>query len=249
MRKFTATEDLANEVGLITELDQTIRSDVSDPPIPGPQTPSCTSNHLDVIAQQELKMAIEDLAIRKQHKQQVGSQSSVVTDSGIASDFVYPMEPSAMSSEARVQQYIRSQQKCTEMYSDRENAAIRAANMIVTNIPMTDNPPMPPSTYNYPDECSRRQSHDAVDQWMARNEGGMSSQRYSGMPASHNYPPPRGGDDSSSCFSSDLFVPHTARDSMSDSDFPKTLNRCVCVLGLMLQMFPRMSLLAVGTMP
>lgn len=225
MRKFIATEDLASELGLIYELDQTARSDVSEPPIPGVQTPSRTPSHLDVIAQQELKMAIEDLAIRKQHKQQVGSQSSVVTDSGIASDYVYPVEPSSVSSEARVQQYIRSQQKCTEKYSDRESAAIRAANMIITNVPMSDNPPMPPSTYNYPDEYSRRQSHEVVDQWMARNETGMSSQRYSGTPATHTYPPPRGGDDSSSCLSSDLFIPHPTRDSMSESEFPKTLSR------------------------
>lgn len=227
MRKFIPTEDVAGELGIINEFEQTARSDVSDQPVPGHQTPLRTPTHLDIVAEQELNSALEDMVIRKQHKQQIGSQSSVITDSGIASDVYSVEQPLPSTSQARVRQYLQRQQECAEQTSDRAKAAICAANVILTNVPMSDVPPMP--TYSYPDEYSRRQSHDVVDQWMARNESGMSSQRYTGSPSPYHYHhPPRNGDDSSSCFSSELFVPsRTTRDNLSDSDFskPTTLTR------------------------
>lgn len=225
MRKFIPTEDVAGELGIISELEQTAQSDVSDQPVPGHQTPLRTPTHLDIVAEQELNSALEDMNIRKQHKQQIGSQSSVITDSGIASDVYSVEQPLASTSQARVRQYLQRQQECAEQTSDRAKAAICAANVLLTNVPMSDVPPMP--TYSY-DEYSRRQSHDVVDQWMARNESGVSSQRYTGSPSPYHYNPPRNGDDSSSCFSSELFVPpRTVRDNLSDSDFsrPTTLNR------------------------
>lgn len=233
MRKFVLTEDVAGKLGLISDLEMTAQSDVSDQSAPGHQAPSRTPTHLDIVAEQELNLALEDTFIRKQHKQQIGSQSSVITDSGIASDYVYPVEQASASSQARVRQYLQRQQECAEQTSDRAKAAICAANVILTNMPMADVPPMP--TY-YQDDYGRRQSHDFVDQWMARNESGMSSQRYAGSPSTHHYRHPRSGDDSSSCYSSDLFVPpRPTRDSLSESDFskPMTLSRsaaaCVCV--------------------
>lgn len=215
---------------MMADLEQTARSDVSDQPIPGHQTPSRTPSHIDIVAEQELNLALKDMVIRKQHKQQIGSQSSVITDSGIASDYVYSVEQPSASSQARVRQYLQRQQECDEQTSDRAKAAICAANVLLTNVPMADVPPVP--TYGYHDEYSRRQSHDVVDQWMARNDSGMSSQRYAGSPSAHLYHPPRSGDDSSSCFSSDLFIPsRSTRDNMSESDFskPMTLSRSACM--------------------
>ena len=171
--------------------------------------------NLDNAAQAELLLAMKEMHVRNKHKQQSSSKySTVVSDSGISIEAGYHdgMVHSSTTNN-RIQQFVKTQQE----REDREQQAIQAATLLMTNSPI-NNQIIPGHIREGP-----LKRHTNSEPWIMTSSGKDKALQAAHFPP-NSYPV---SEDSSSTYSSEFFIPRPKEHYDSDCARPITLIRYI----------------------